>query len=87
MGLGLEVRLRRVADVVPVQQQLGGLLLRGLELYKLPGVAETLDWARALDFLGAERMDANVTTATLGSVLKDRDDIDQVKNNMSGVIG
>ena len=32
-------------------------------------------------------MDANVTTATLGSVLKDRDDIDQVKNNMSGVIG
>jgi MoxR-like ATPase len=61
--------------------------LRKMDLQKRPGVAETLDWARALDFLGAERMDANVTTATLGSVLKDRDDIDQVKNNMSGVIG
>jgi MoxR-like ATPase len=61
--------------------------LRRMDLQKRPGVAETLDWARALDFLGAERMDANVTTATLGSVLKDRDDIDQVKNNMSGVIG
>jgi MoxR-like ATPase len=61
--------------------------LRKMDLQKRPGVAETLDWARALDFLGAERMDANVTTATLGSVLKDRDDIDQVKNNLSGVIG
>jgi MoxR-like ATPase len=61
--------------------------LRKMDLQKRPGVAETLDWARALDYLGAERMDANVTTATLGSVLKDRDDIDQVKNNLSGVIG
>jgi MoxR-like ATPase len=61
--------------------------LRKMDLQKRPGVAETLDWARALDFLGAERMDANVTVATLGSVLKDRDDIDQVKNNLSGVIG
>ena len=61
--------------------------LRRMDLQKRPGVAETLDWARALDYLGAERMDANVTTATLGSVLKDRDDIDQVKNNLSGVIG
>ena len=61
--------------------------LRKMDLQKRPGVAETLDWARALDFLGAERLDANVTTATLGSVLKDRDAIDQVKNNMSGVIG
>jgi MoxR-like ATPase len=61
--------------------------LRKMDLQKRPGVAETLDWARALEFLGADRMDANNTTATLGSVLKDRDDIDQVKNNLSGVIG
>jgi len=61
--------------------------LRRMDLQKRPGVAETLDWARALDFLGADRLDANNTTATLGSVLKDRDDIDQVKNNLSGVIG
>ena len=61
--------------------------LRKMDLQKRPGVAETLDWARALDFLGAERMDANTTTATLGSVLKDRDDIEQVKSNLSGVIG
>jgi len=60
--------------------------LRKMDLQKRPGVAETLDWARALEFLGADRMDANNTTATLGSVLKDRDDIDQVKGNLSGVL-
>jgi MoxR-like ATPase len=61
--------------------------LRRMDLAKRPGVAETLDWARALEFLGADRMDANVATATLGSVLKDRDDIEQARNNLSGVIG
>jgi hypothetical protein len=61
--------------------------LRKMDLQKRPGVAETLDWARALDYLGAERLDANVTNATLGSVLKDRDDIEQVRSHMSGVIG
>ena len=61
--------------------------LRRMDLAKRPGVAETLDWARALDFLGADRIDANVATATLGSVLKDRDDIEQARNNLSGVIG
>jgi MoxR-like ATPase len=61
--------------------------LRKMDLQKRPGVAETLDWARALDFLGADTMDANVTTATLGSVLKDRDDIEQVRNNLPAVIG
>lgn len=61
--------------------------LRKMDLQKRPGVAETLDWARALDFLGADHMDANTATATLGSVLKDRDDIDQVKSNLSSVLG
>ena len=61
--------------------------LRKMDLQKRPGVAETLDWARALDFLGADKMDNNVTTATLGSVLKDRDDIEQVRNNLPAVIG
>ncbi|GAC1367178.1 MAG: MoxR family ATPase [Actinomycetota bacterium] len=61
--------------------------LRQMDLQKKPGVAETLDWARALDFLGADRLDSNTTTATLGSVLKDRDDIELVKGNLPAVIG
>ena len=61
--------------------------LRKMDLQKKPGVAETLDWARALDVLGADRLDPNVTTATLGSVLKVRDDIELVRNNLPQVIG
>src|SRR5207302_1593023 len=52
-----------------------------------PVVILTSNRTRELDFLGAARMDANVATATLGSVLKDRDDIEQARNNLSGVIG
>ena len=48
--------------------------LRGEELYKLPGVGETIDWARALLALEDEDLDA-----TLGVVLKVREDIDAVR--------
>ena len=40
--------------------------LRGLELYKPPGVAETIDWAQALATLGASRLDERAVDATLG---------------------
>ena len=48
--------------------------LRTLDLLKPPGVAESLDWATALDALGAEELDADLVSATLGSVLKYRED-------------
>lgn len=48
--------------------------LRAEDLLKPPGVAETLDWARALDALGADEVDAELAVATLGSVLKYRED-------------
>jgi len=44
------------------------------DLLKPPGVAETLDWAEALVALGAETLDAQLATATLGAVLKYRED-------------
>ena len=49
--------------------------LRGLELAKPPGVAETIDWAHALAALGRQELDAEVVEQTLGSVLKYREDI------------
>jgi MoxR-like ATPase len=52
--------------------------LRGLELTKAPGVAETINWARALGLLGVERLDPEQVAPTLGAVLKDRDDLAQV---------
>ncbi|MDN5381448.1 MoxR family ATPase [Streptomyces sp. LB8] len=53
--------------------------LRAEDLLKPPGVAETLDWARALDALGATEVDAELAVATLGSVLKYREDLERAR--------
>ena len=52
--------------------------LRESRLMKPPGVAETLDWARALVTLHQDRLDADALTETLGCILKDRNDIRDV---------
>ncbi len=52
--------------------------LRSLELFKPPGVAETLDWARALRVLGSRDLDASSVEDTLGVVLKYREDVERV---------
>lgn len=52
--------------------------LRSMELFKPPGVAETLDWAAALLVLGSDHLDAAVMQDTVGVVLKYQDDIDRV---------
>jgi MoxR-like ATPase len=49
--------------------------LRRVRLAKVPGVAETLDWAQALAGLHADHLDETIVTETLGCVLKDADDI------------
>lgn len=54
--------------------------LRQEELYKLPGVAETLDWAQALMHLHTERLEATVVKATLGIILKYQDDVDRMQH-------
>jgi MoxR-like ATPase len=53
--------------------------LRGLELYKPPGVAETIDWAAALSTLGRTRLDEAAVDATLGTILKYREDQERVR--------
>lgn len=50
--------------------------LRTLDVQKRPGVAETIDWVSALSLLGAARLDPEAADATLGSVLKYREDLD-----------
>ena len=50
--------------------------LRGMELYKAPGVSETLDWVAALAALDKETLDADAFEETLGVVLKAKEDID-----------
>jgi MoxR-like ATPase len=54
--------------------------LRGLDLAKPPGVAETIDWAQALAALGRQEIDADVVEETLGSVLKYHEDFELVRD-------
>jgi MoxR-like ATPase len=53
--------------------------LRGMDLYKPPGVAETIDWAQSLAALGRAKLDERTIEATLGTVLKYREDAERVK--------
>ena len=59
--------------------------LRELDLAKPPGVAETIDWARTLDFLGAADLTLQAATDTLGAVVKERDDLDVVRDNLAEI--
>jgi MoxR-like ATPase len=61
--------------------------LRELDLAKTPGVAETIDWANALAFLGAERLDEALARDTLGAVVKDHEDQELVDARLSDVAG
>ena len=55
--------------------------LRGIELYKQPGIAETLEWARALQVLDATALDPELVQNTLGLLLKYQDDIARVQGS------
>ena len=69
---GLPERLS--AQVVAFVQQ-----LRGTELFKLPGVAETIDWSRALAHMDRVELTPEAVDATLGVLLKYQDDIARVR--------
>jgi MoxR-like ATPase len=60
--------------------------LRDLDLAKRPGVAETIDWANALAFLGAEQLDPRLARDTLGSVVKDHEDQELVMARLGEVV-
>ncbi len=53
--------------------------LRAIELYKTPGVSETIDWAAALVALDRDALDADSVDQTLGVLLKAREDIDAIR--------
>src|SRR6516164_227452 len=59
--------------------------LRELDLAKPPGVAETIDWARTLDVLGGTSLDPQLALDTLGAVVKERDDLELVRDNLEEI--
>jgi MoxR-like ATPase len=80
----VQIVLRRVPEVTEdLARQVAEAVrrMRGLGLYKPPGVAETIDWAHALAILGHARLDASVVDRTLGTVLKYREDAERLRNS------
>jgi MoxR-like ATPase len=73
----------RLAEQVTVAVQ---RLRDGADLQKPPGVAETLDWARALHALGRDDLDLASAAATLGAVVKYREDVDRVRAQLDRVL-
>jgi MoxR-like ATPase len=55
--------------------------LRWLDLYRAPGIGETLDWAESLHVLGRYEVDAPAADRTLGTLLKEREDLDHIRND------
>jgi len=83
-----EVRILRT-KVPGVNERLAGQIarvmqsLRRMKLAKVPGVAETLDWAAALAALHADHLDAELVRETLGCVLKEVDDVKRLEADLA----
>ena len=77
-----EIVIARVPEVPKklarqVTAFIGGV--RRLDLYKLPGIAETLDWTRSLIALGQTELDESAVQATLGSIVKYQEDLERLR--------
>tara|TARA_B100000953_G_scaffold288469_1_gene271586 strand:+ start:623 stop:1543 length:921 start_codon:yes stop_codon:yes gene_type:complete len=81
-----EIVRRRIPDV---NEQLGKQIVvfvqavRERDFYKLPGVAETIDWANALMKLGTTELSTEITEDTLGTLLKYQDDIEKMNGEVT----
>ncbi|MGW5238503.1 AAA family ATPase [Monashia sp. NPDC004114] len=83
----VRTRLPEVPDALAEQVvRLVQLLRTSGDLIKPPGVAETLDWARALETVGATRLDPEVAAATLGAALKYREDSERIRASLDKLL-
>ncbi|MGH2596320.1 MAG: AAA family ATPase [Actinomycetota bacterium] len=83
----VRVRAPKVGEALARDVALAVSRLREMDLAKLPGVAETIDWANALAFLGAERLEAPIASDTLGAVVKDHEDQELVAPRLAELVG
>jgi MoxR-like ATPase len=75
----LAAKAPEVPDLLAAQVVAFVQRLRGEDLFKLPGVAETIDWATALTYLNSQELTPGVVDETLGILLKYQDDIAKIK--------
>ncbi|MDE0975268.1 MAG: MoxR family ATPase [Candidatus Nanopelagicales bacterium] len=79
-------RLPEVGPVLANQVVSAVNRLRAMDLEKLPGVAETIDWTNSVSALGSNSLTAEIALDTLGAVVKDRDDLEFASRNIQDVI-
>jgi MoxR-like ATPase len=91
-GLAREVEIVR-SRLPEVSERLAEQVARAVQrmrasgdLLKPPGVSETLDWAQALHQLGRDHLDLETASATLGAVLKYREDSDRVRDTLDLIL-
>ena len=75
----VRLRVPQISESLARQVAAAVEAMRALNLYKPPGVAETIDWATALGQLGILELDETSVAATLGTVLKYREDHERVR--------
>ena len=78
----VRAKVPEIGETLSSQVGLTMQAVRSMSLSKIPGIAETLDWANALVALNATRLDRNLTNETLGCFLKDEADIDTFKDEL-----
>jgi MoxR-like ATPase len=76
----VRLRVPEVDDVLARQASAAVAELRERGLYKPPGVAETIDWVQALQAIGRSALDDASVDATLGTVVKHREDLERVRS-------
>jgi MoxR-like ATPase len=79
----LRLKLPHIAE--QLSQQIVDFVqqVRQQEIYKPPGVSESLDWAEALGYLNINSLNANVVNATLGFILKYQDDVNKIQGDVT----
>lgn len=83
----VKLRVPQASETLACQVAGAVEALRGINLYKPPGVAETIDWATALGRLGVTEINEQVVEQTLGTVLKYREDQTRVRDHgIAGVV-
>jgi len=82
----VRTRVPQVAESLARQVAAAVEALRAMNLYKPPGVAETIDWATALGMLGVRELNDGVVESTLGTVLKYREDHERVREQGVGIL-
>jgi MoxR-like ATPase len=83
----IRVRAPEASESLARQVAAAVARLRVLDVAKRPGVAEAIDWAHALSFLGVETLDGEAADATLGTVLKDHEDLELARASIAQVVG